>query len=216
MRSFLAGVLTTLVALAVAAVVVLWSLPVTDPAPADPSPPPSPSGAPSSVAEGETWLGDVDLSSSSVLTSDGPLSDVRATGAGVRLTAEGLRAQRLDIGAVLPFATAARQIGDVELYAAGNGRAGVRRTASILGRDLAIRAIGTVRAVDGQLVIEPEAVDLGGPSLVDTALSAAARRFVTIRHTVTGLPAGVRLTGVSVEQDGFRATLAGSGVVLTQ
>ena len=216
MRSFLAGVLTTLVALAIAAVAVVATLPVADPAPVTPAPSPAPSGAPSSVAKGETWLGDVDLSSSSVLTSDGPLTDVSATGAGVTLTTNGLRAQRLDIGAVLPFATAARQIGDVELYAAGNGRAGVRRTASILGRDLAIRATGTVRAVDGQLVIEPETVDLGGPGLVDTALSAAARRFVTVRHTVSGLPAGMRLTGVSVEQGGFRATLAGSGVVLTQ
>lgn len=215
MRAFLAGVLTTLVALAVAAVVVVATLPVADPAPATPSPSPAP-GAPTSVAEGETWLGDVDLSSSSVLTSDGPLTAVRATGAGVRLTADGLRAQRLDIGAVLPFATAARQIGDVELYAAGNGRAGVRRTASVLGREIAIRATGTVRAVDGQLVIEPESVDLGGPGLVDSALSAAASRFVTIRHTVTGLPAGMRLTGVSVQQNGFRATLAGTDVVLTQ
>ena len=221
MRAFFAGVLTTLVALAVAAVVVVATLPVADPAPPTPSPSPAPGapgapGAPSSVAEGETWLGDVDLSSSSVLTSDGPLTDVRATGAGVRLTTDGLRAQRLDIGAVLPFATAARQIGDVELYAAGNGRAGVRRTASVLGREIAIRATGTVRAVDGQLVIEPESVDLGGPGLVDSALSAAASRFVTIRHTVTGLPAGMRLTGVSVQQNGFRATLAGTDVVLTQ
>ena len=216
MRSFLAGVLTTLAALAVAAFVVVASLPVADPAPATPAPSTAPSGAPDSVAQGETWLRDVDLTSSDVLTSDGPLTQVRATGAGVRLTADGLRAERLDLGAVLPFATAARQIGDVELYAAGNGRAGVRRTASVLGRDLAVRATGTVRAVDGQLVIEPETVDLGGPGLVDTALSAAARRFVTIRHTVTGLPAGMRLTGVSVVGDSFQATLAGTGVVLAQ
>ncbi len=216
MRSFLAGVVTTLVALAVAALVVVATLPVADPAPAAPPPSPAAPGAPDSVAKGETWLADVDLSSSSVLTSDGPLTDIHATGSGVRLTSGGLRAQRLDIAAVLPFATAARQIGDVELYAAGNGRAGVRRTANILGRDVAIRATGTVRAVDGQLVIEPETVDLGGPGLVDTALSSVARQFVTIRHTVTGLPAGMRLTGVSVEQGGFRATLSGTDVVLTQ
>ncbi|WP_406829721.1 LmeA family phospholipid-binding protein [Pedococcus sp. KACC 23699] len=215
MRSFLAGVVTTLVALAVAAFVVVATLPVA-PAPAAPSPSSSAPGAPKSVAKGETWLADVDLSSSSVLTSDGPLTDIHATGSGVRLTSGGLRAQRLDLAAVLPFATAARQIGDVDLYAAGNGRAGVRRTANILGRDVAIRATGTVRAVDGQLVIEPETVDLGGPGLVDTALSSVARRFVTIRHTVTGLPAGMRLTGVSVQQNGFRATLAGTDVILTQ
>lgn len=216
MRSFLAGVLTTLVALAVAAVLAVASLPLAEPAPDASAPARTPSGTPAGVAEGETWLADVDLSSSSVLASDGPFTDVRATGTGVRLTADGLRAQRLDLGAVLPFATAARQIGDVELYAAGNGRAGVRRTATILGRDIEVRATGTVRAVGGQLVIEPVSVDLGGPSLVDSALSAAARRFVTVRHTVTGLPAGLRLTGVSVQQNGFRTTLSGSDVVLNQ
>ncbi|GAA2734055.1 hypothetical protein GCM10009867_13330 [Pedococcus aerophilus] len=215
MRSFLAGVVSTLVVLAVAAVLLVTSLPVADPAPAAPAPG-RPAGAPSSVAKGETWLGDVDLSSSSVLTSDGPLTDVRATGADVRLTSNGLRAGRLDLDAVLPFATAARQIGDVELYDAGNGRAGVRRTATVLGRDIAIRATGTVTAVDGQLVIEPESVDLGGPDFVDSALSAAARRFVTIRHTVTGLPAGMRLTRVSVQENGFRATLTGNDVILNQ
>ena len=219
MRAFLAGVLTTLVGLAVAAAIAVSSLPVVDPAQAAPPSPATPSatGAPSSVAKGETWLADVDLSSSRVLTSDGPLTDVTATGAGVRLTSQGLRAQRLDLEAVLPFATAAKQIGkDVQLYDAGGGRAGVRRIETVLGRRVAVRATGTVTAVNGQLVIVPETVDLGGPGVIDSALSTAARKLVTIRHTVTGLPAGVRLTAVKVEQGGFRAKLTGTDVVLTQ
>lgn len=221
MRAFLAGVLATLVALAVTAVLVVASLPVADaapstPAPATPSAPPA-VAAPASVAKGETWLADVDLSSSRALTSDGPLTDVTARGAGVRLTTDGLRAQRLDLDAVFPFATVARQIGNnVELYDAGGGRVGVRRTETVLGRRLAVRATATVTAGNGQLVIVPASVDLGGPELLDSALSTAARKLVTIRHTVTGLPTGVRLTGVKVEQDGFRATLTGSDVVLTQ
>jgi hypothetical protein len=219
MRAFLAGVLTTLVGLAVAAAFAVSSLPVVDPAQAAPPSPATPSvpGAPGSVAKGETWLADVDLASSRVLTSDGPLTDVTAKGAGVRLTSKGLRAQRLDLEAVLPFSTAAKQIGkDVQLYDAGGGRAGVRRIETILGRRVAVRATCTVTAVNGQLVIVPETVDLGGPGVLDTALSTAARRLVTIRHTVTGLPAGVRLTGVKVEQGGFRTKLTGSDVVLTQ
>ncbi|GAA4708401.1 hypothetical protein GCM10025782_00240 [Pedococcus ginsenosidimutans] len=219
MRAFLAGVLTTLVGLAVAAAIAVSSLPVVDPAQAAPPSPATPSapGAPSSVAKGETWLADVDLSSSRVLTSDGPLTDVTATGAGVRLTSQGLRAQRLDLEAVLPFATAAKQIGkDVQLYDAGGGRAGVRRIETVLGRRVAVRATGTVTAVNGQLVIVPETVDLGGPGVIDSALSTAARKLVTIRHTVTGLPAGVRLTAVKVEQGGFRTKLTGTDVVLTQ
>ena len=63
-------------------------------------------------------------------------------------------------------------------------------------------------------MIEPETVDLGGPDLVDGALSAAARRLVTIRHTVEGLPDGMRLVRVTVTDNGFRALLEGSNVAL--
>ena len=216
MRAFLAGVLTTLAVLAVAAFVAVASLPVADPPP-EPGPGPGAPQVPGSVARGETWLAEADLSSSSVLTSDGPLSDVRANGTGVHLTAQCLRADRLAVEAVLPFATAAAQIGDdVELYAAGDGRAGVRRTTTLLGRSLVIRATGTVRAESGQLVIQPVTVDLGGPDFLDAALSAAAQRLVTIRHTVTGLPEGMALDEVAVADDGFRARLSGTEVVLTQ
>ena len=41
-----------------------------------------------------------------------------------------------------------------------------------------------------------------------------ARRLVTVRHAVQGLPQGMRLTGVSVVDGGFRAHLEGSGLVL--
>jgi hypothetical protein len=91
----------------------------------------------------------------------------------------------------------------------------VRRTASFLGRTVVVRATGTVTADRGQLVIEPETVDLGGPGWLDAGLSAAARRLVTVRHAVQGLPKGMRLTRVSVVDGGFRAHLEGSGVVLT-
>jgi hypothetical protein len=51
--------------------------------------------------------------------------------------------------------------------------------------------------------------------VLDSVLSAAARRFVTFRHTVTGLPAGLRLTAVAVGQTGFEVRLAGTAVELT-
>jgi LmeA-like phospholipid-binding len=216
MRAFLAGFLTALVTLALAAVLVVVSLPVAD-RPPEEAPAPRPPGAPRTVAKGETWLADAVLSSGSLLTSDGPLSDVRVNGSGVHLTAGGLRADRLAIEATLPFGTAARQVGnDVELYAAPAGRAGVRRTTTVLGRTVGVEATGTVRAENGQLVLEPVTVDLGGPDVLDSALSAAARRLVTIRHTVTGLPAGMRLTQVTVADRGFHVVLTGSDVVLTQ
>ncbi len=118
-------------------------------------------------------------------------STSRANGSGVRFGADGLQAARLDLAATLPFATVAEQVGDgVRLYAVSGGLAGVERTATILGRDVTIRATGTVRADRGQLLIEPETVDLGGPSFVDSAASAAARSLVTIRQDVPGVPGG--------------------------
>lgn len=173
---------------------------------------PRPSSAPTTIAPGETWLGDVELSSGDVRTSDGPLRDVTALGSGVQLTAEGLRADRLDIVATLPFETAAEQIGDgIELYPAGE-LAGMRRTAEILGREIEIEATGRVQAVDGLLVIEPETVDLGSFEWIDRVASAAVRAFVTIRHTVTGIPDGMRLDVVEVRPDGFRVELSGTDV----
>ena len=218
-RAFLLGVLSGVVAvvLGLAALVLVAG----DPGTAAPPPPPGVSATPlpsppGDLRRGETWLQAVALDSSVAITPDGAFRDVRATGRDVRMTSAGLRAGTLRIEATLPFDAAARQIGSgVQLYAAGGGRAGIRRNATLLGRDVQVQATGTVRAVGGRLVIEPETVDLGGPDLLDTALSAAARRLVTIHHTVQGLPAGMRLTHVTVTEAGFRATLDGNDVVLT-
>ena len=97
-------------------------------------------------------------------------------------------------------------------------RARVRRVCAarvtVLGRDVAVSATGTVRAEDGLLVIEPQTVDLGGPDLLDDALSATVRRLVTIRQQVEGLPQGMRLTRVEVSATGFRVHLEGSRISL--
>lgn len=216
MKSFLLGVVAGIAALLLGVGALMLSLGSPG---AAPGPVPSPSaplpGEPGSVPEGQTWLGDVDLSSSRVLTHDGPLEDLHARGAAVSLTPDGLVARRLTIDAVLPFATAAAQIGEgVELYAAGDGLAGIRRTVSILGRDVVVTATGSVRAEDGQLVIEPETIDLGGPDWLDSGVSAAVRQLVTIHHSVEGLPEGMLLTRVAVEPGGFRAHLEGTDVQL--
>ena len=100
---------------------------VRDGASATPTPTASPgsSGPPADLADDETWLGSVDLRSADVVSADGDLTDVVASGTGVRFSAEGLRAERLDIDATIPFATVAEQVGeDVTVYDAGNGKTG--------------------------------------------------------------------------------------------
>lgn len=217
MRTFLLGLLTGLLAAVLVVVAgltaLVLSVPQDEPPPS--APPVAIPGAPSRLEEGQTWLSTAVVDSAAVLTKDGPLTDVRATGRDVSLTSDGLTAGSLTIDAVLPFASVETQVGEgVVLYAAGSGRAGLRRTVSLLGREVRVTATGTVRAEDGLLVVEPETVDLGGPDLLDSAASAAVRRLVTIRQQVEGLPQGMRLTRVEVVSGGFRLHLEGRRISL--
>ncbi|WNB85842.1 LmeA family phospholipid-binding protein [Cellulomonas sp. ATA003] len=77
-------------------------------------------------------------------------------------------------------------------------------------------ATGTIEVERGRLVIEPRSVDIGGPDLLSGALGGIARRLVTIDQDVEGLPEGLVLQDVVVQDDGFRATLRGDDVVLAQ
>lgn len=218
MKHFLLGVGTTLAVLAagILALVLLLGSGGDEvgvpPAPTAPGPAPS---APADLADDETWLGTVDLSSAGIVSADGDLVDVRASGTGVRFSPSGLRADRLDLDATVPFETVAAQVGqDVRIYPAGGGLAGIERTVTILGRDIPVRATGSVTADGGELLIEPETVDLGGPSFIDSAASAVARSLVTIREPVQGVPDGMALTDVEVTDAGFAARLAGTDVTI--
>ena len=216
MKSFLLGVVSTLAVLALAAVAVLLSL--GDGGDGGPGRHPRPRAsssrapvAPDDLAADETWLGTVDLRSDDVVSAEGDLAGVVAKGAGSALLPHwSSAAQRLDVDATVPFADRRRAGGrGTRVYAAGNGLAGVERRVTILGRDLTVTATGTVKADGGQLLIEPETVDLGGPSFLDTAASAIARTLVTIRQPVAGVPDGMALTAVRVVDDGFAARLTG-------
>lgn len=218
MRTFLLGIVVGLLIVVVGAGALLVS--VSHPRDTSARPPSSTAKAsltpPSDLRKGETWLRTAVLDSSAVVTTEGGFQDVHATASDVRMSSRGLRVGALAIDATLPFTTAARQVGGgVQLYAAAGGLAGVRRPTDLLGRTILLQATGAVTAQGGQLVIEPQTVDLGGPSALNGVLSAAARSLVTIRQTVQGLPHGMQLTHVTVGPNGFRVHLEGAGVVLT-
>ncbi len=221
MKNFLLGVGATLAAFALVLVVAVFTLGSgSSAAPAaTASPRPSTSATvaqqPTDLTADETWLGAVDLRSQDVVSAKGDLVDVVAKGSGVRFSQKGLKAQTLDIDATIPFATVAKQVGaDVTVYDAGNGKTGVERTVTILGRDLTLKATGTVTADGGQLLIEPETIDLGGPSFLDSAASSLARELATIRQDVPGVPTGMSLDEVQVTPQGFDAKLSGTDVVI--
>ena len=221
MKNFLLGVAATLAALALVLVVLVFSLGSGASSATGSTASPRPTGSatvaqqPADLKEDETWLGAVELRSQDVVSAQGDLVDVVAIGSGVRFSEAGLRAQSLDIDATIPFATVAEQVGqDVTVYDAGNGKTGVERQVTILGRDITLKATGTVTADGGQLLIEPETIDLGGPSFLDAAASTLARSLATIRQDVPGVPAGMSLDAVAVTPQGFDAQLSGTDVTI--
>jgi hypothetical protein len=217
-KHFLLGVVTTLLVLGAGVLALLFVLGHGVGEVEAPPPPPASTPAaeaPADLKVDETWLGTVALSSDDVVTADGQLVDVRASGSGVRFSPTALRAQRLDLDATVPFDTVAAQVGpDVTISPAAGGLATIERTLTLLGRDVTVKATGSVTADGGQLLIEPETVDLGGPDFLDSAASSLARSLVTIRRPVPGVPEGMALTDVDVTDAGFAARLSGTDVTV--
>jgi hypothetical protein len=193
------------------------------PRPTAGGPPPSGGGspggagveAPTDLAAGEVWMGDVALESGTLATVDGVLQDVDARGVGVRTGPAGMTAASMVLDATVPFALVAEQIGEGVVVGAGpRGEATVARSAVLLGRRMDVSARGTVEVVEGRLVIEPTSIDVGGPSLLSGILAALVREAVTIEHTIDGIPEGMVLDDIAVQEDGFRARLVGEDVRL--
>lgn len=217
MKAFLLGVLTTLAVIALGTVLLVASLGSGATPARVPSPPPSGVRVPppGDLATGETWLGSVRLQGAELVSRDGDLVDVDATGTGVRFGGGSLRASTLALRATVPFDTVAAQVGGgTRLYAVSGDRVGVERPLTLLGRRLLVRATGTVTAQGGLLLLEPETLDIGAPGPVDAALSEAARRLVTIRTAVPGVPDGMTLREVGVGGAGFAVRLDGRDVTI--
>jgi hypothetical protein len=203
---------------------ILW-LVVSDPAggsEAGAVPSPSPSmGAeadaapPTDLREDEVWLADLALDAGTVVAAGSTLRDVRAVGQEVVTGPEGLVAARLSVDATVPFDVVAGELGGgTVVRAAEGGQAAVVRTVEALGRELRVTATGTVEVESGRLVVEPRSIDFGGPDFLSDAVGAVVRSLVTIEHEIEGLPEGLVLQDVTVQSDGFRATLRGDDVRL--
>ena len=187
--------------------------------PAEPTTPPAPGASagrpPGDLAPGDLWLTGLTLDAQQLASPDGVLHDVVVSGQDVRTGASGLVAGALTVDATVPFELVAGQIGPDVAVGPVRDRpeeAAVSRSFEALGRVLDVEATGTVRVRDGLLVIEPRTIDLGGPPLLADLLGALARELVTIEHQIEGLPDGLVLLDVAVQDDGFRARLGGTDV----
>ncbi len=207
--------------LAVAVAVLWWG--VSDPAGRAASAPSSPAGgeqapdtgAPADLRDEEVWLGDLVLDAGTVVSAGSTLRDVRAVGQDVVTGPDGLVAARLSVDATVPFDVVAAELGGVtEVRPADDGQATVVRTVETLGREVRVTATGTVEVQAGRLVMEPRSIDIGGPDFLSGATAAVVRNLVTIEHEIEGLPEGLVLEDVTVQDDGFRANLRGDDVRL--
>ena len=171
--------------------------------------------APGDLGEDETWLADLELDAGTVVTAGSTLRDVQAVGQDVVTGPDGLVAARLSVDATVPFEVVADELGEgTVVRAAEGGQAAVVRTVEVLGRELRVVATGTVEVEGGSLVVEPRSIDIGGPDFLSNAIGTVVRRLVTIEHEIEGLPEGLVLQDVTVQEDGFRANLTGADVRL--
>jgi hypothetical protein len=216
----LTGAAVTLLVLLLVLVVLVWW--VTEPAddsgePSQAQPPrPQIAAPPADLSEGETWLSDLVLDAGAVETPDASLRDVTARARNVRNRPTSLDAGWLSVDATVPFEVVAEELGGEGTTVRGDGpsRATVVRDVDVLGRQLRVVATGTVEVVSGRLVVEPRTIDVGGPDFLSRALGDVARALVTIEHDIEGLPEGLVLQDVTVQDDGFRANLQGEDVRL--
>lgn len=176
----------------------------------------SPDAAPpEDLGDDETWLADLELDAGTVVTAGSTLRDVRAFGQDVVTGPYGLIAAQLSVDATVPFEVVAEELGGgAVVRAADDGQAAVVRTVEALGRELRVVATGTVEVEGGRLVVEPRSIDIGGPDFLSDAIGAVVRSLVTIEHEIEGLPEGLVLQNVTVQEDGFRAELRGADVRL--
>ncbi|WP_299169801.1 LmeA family phospholipid-binding protein [uncultured Arthrobacter sp.] len=228
-KDWLIGAAGMILVLGMTIAILWWA--VSDPAGgsgAEPSPSPSPSvdapgdlrpnaAPPNDLRDDETWLADLELDAGTVVTAGSTLRDVRATGQDVVTGPNGMVAARLSVDATVPFEVVAEELGGgAVVRAADDGQAAVVRTVEALGRELRVVATGTVEVKGGRLVVEPRSIDVGGPDFLSDALGAVVRSLVTIEHDIEGLPEGLALQDVAVQEDGFRANLQGEDVTIVQ
>ena len=222
-KDWLIGAAGMVLVLGVTAVILWWTVsypagggeagPVPSPTAGAGSPPAAQS--PADLREDEVWLADVALDAGTLVSVSSTLRDVRAVGQDVVTGPDGLVAGRLAVDATVPFDVVASKLGDgTVVSSADGGQASVVRTVEILGRELRVTATGTVEVKAGKLIVEPRSIDVGGPDFLSDATAAVVRRFVTIEHSIEGLPEGLVLQDVAVQGDGFRANLRGEDVKL--
>ena len=92
----------------------------------------------------------------------------------------------------------------------------VHRSAEVLGRTLTLTGSASLQVVGDRVLIAPRTVQVSGTSLPVGGLLEAARDAVRVGYVLTGLPQGLRVTGVQPVAGGLRVDFQGQDLLLSR
>ena len=123
---------------------------------------------------------------------------------------------RVDARAVLPFDVVRRssEVADLEVAAEGE-RLRLRGTVRVFGQELSGSALSRLSVDDGQVVVTAESFEVGA-GLVDRLVTRALAGRFDARLSLGALPYGLRVDGVTVQDDGLAVTAGADDAVLSQ
>ena len=158
-------------------------------------------------------LDEVTVTADRVTLDQGDATNVRMDATGVTIRAPYTAADVTVIGTVPPSTVQARiaEKGlDVGVAVAGDQ---LRASGSVLSVPWGVML--TPRADEGRLTVDVASADIGGVPVGADALPASVRQALTgLDVPVSGLPAGLAITGAQVVGGGVEVTLTGQDVVL--
>lgn len=165
-------------------------------------------------------FGRVDATAAS-LTHDGlTVQDVRLHLRDVSPATDAGGQTVLDVGSLtgsfaLPYSSVEARAGlPAGTLSTSGKRVRVARTVSVLGNDVAVSGVGEILVEGDQLVIRPTDVSL--PGGVGDSVATAVARQIQVSYPLTGLPAGLQVTGVRPTPTGLAVTVSGSRVHLAR
>ncbi len=137
-----------------------------------------------------------------------PLGDA-LSGSVSRVPVSGVEAQ-----ALIGYAELSRRSGERRLTVVPAGdRVRVTGSVRVLGQTVSAVAVSRVEVVEGSVIVTAESFEVGGVTAEGRVGRALGRRL-DLRIPVTGLPYGLRVTGVAVQPDGVRVAATAGPTVL--
>ena len=137
-----------------------------------------------------------------------PLSDVLSS------SVQQIPVDRVDGTATLSYALLAEQLGGGTTLAADGDRLRITGTIEVLGLDLPLTAVGTVR-LDGQDVVIDVAQASAGAAPLPPAVVRRAADLLDLRYPVPALPFGLQVTRVRPGAQGVDVRVEAPDTVLS-